>query len=242
MVLVRILVLAIGLGPATAAVAQAEPPPARYPKLVDEARSADGFVPAGWRLESKVAGDLNKDGIEDLALVLRDNNPANVLDNAALGPPKFDTNPRILAVAFGRSGGGYGLVLENHTLIPRTTEPNLDDYLDQDGVAILRGTLQVKLHLFANAGGWTAGSIAYTFRFQDGRFALIGYDSNMFQRNTGETTDISINYSTRKMSISTGTMQSDARKVRWQTLPRRPLLSLDQIGDGMAFDPAKLPR
>ncbi|MEJ0072224.1 MAG: hypothetical protein WDO24_29885 [Pseudomonadota bacterium] len=175
---------------------------------------------------------------------LREDNEANVLDNSdtAPGSPQFDTNPRILAAAFGRSGGGYDLAFANHDLIPRTTEPNVDDYLEGGGVTIKGGTLRVALHLFMSAGGWSAGKVAYTFRFQHGRFELIGYDSDMIQRNSGEDNGISVNYATGKMKLSAGRIDDDAVKVTWKTLPSRPLLTIDQIGDGMEFDPAKPPR
>jgi hypothetical protein len=235
--LAHLLCFALGFASALA-LAQAEPPPVAYPRLVAQGASAEVFAPAGWRVEFKATGDLNKDGIDDLALVIRQNNPANVLTNTGLGAPKLDTNPRILAVIFGKAGGGYQLALQNHTLIPRTTEPNLDDYLSKGGgIAIARARLQVKLHLFASAGGWSAGSIAYTFRFQNRRFEMIGYDSDMTQRNSGETTDISVNYLTGKMKRTTGSIENDKTKIRWRTLPKRPLLTIDQIGDGMEFDP-----
>jgi hypothetical protein len=240
--LARIVFLAIVFASAVA-VAQAEPPPVSYPELAAQGATAEAFAPAGWRIELRVAGDLNKDGIDDLALVIRQSDPANVLTNTALGPPKLDTNPRILAVAFGKARGGYDLALENHTLIPRTTEPNLDDYFAEGGgIAIKRGTLQVKLHLFASAGGWAAGNRTFTFRFQDGRFALIGYDSDMTQRNTGKTTRISVNYLTGKMKTTMGSIENDKTTARWRTLARQPLLTIDQIGDGMDFDPAKAVR
>jgi hypothetical protein len=240
--LVRIACFAAVFAPA-AAVAQVEPPPVIYPKLLAQGASAEAFAPMGWRVELKASGDLNKDGVDDLALVIRQSDPKNVLTNAGPGVPKLNTNPRILAVAFGKADGGYDLAIQNHTLIPRTTEPNLDDYLTEGGgIAIERGTLQVKLHLFASAGGWSMGTVGYTFRFQNGRFELIGYDSDMTQRNIGETTEISVNYSTGRMKISTGSIENDKTKVRWCTLPKRPLLTVDQIGDGLEFDPAKPPK
>jgi hypothetical protein len=215
-----------------------------YPTLARHAANAEGFAPAGWRIESKVSGDLNADGAADLVLVLRQNDPRNVLDNrGGLGPDTLDTNPRILAAALARPGGGYDLVLQNHSLIPRTSEPTLDDYLDEGGgVSIKRGTLRVALHLFASAGGWTMGTYTYAFRLRRGRFELIGYDADMTQRNSGEVDQTSADYLTGKLKQSVGRIDAAGVKSHWTALPPRAPLTLEAVGDGMAFDPLHPPR
>jgi hypothetical protein len=243
---VRDILLAVGLLLCCGSLAAAADdddlkiPEVVYPALLKQAQSTEAFVPSGWILMSQVTGDLNRDGIPDVVLVLRENNPKNVLKNDSLGENPFDTNPRILAVAFGQAGGaGYALKLENHTLIVRRTSPTVDDPLDDDGVAIERGALRVRLHFFASAGSWTASSAVYRFRYQNDRFELIGYDSNVTERNTGKTTDVSINYATGKMSTSRGTIDSDKKNAIWTTLPRRAPLTIEQIGDGLEFEPKK---
>jgi hypothetical protein len=211
-----------------------------YPPLAKEATSAEGFVPTGWKLEQKLTGDLNRDGVPDLVLLLRQDDPKNLMTHDALGENPLDTNPRILAVAFGRaSPAGYVLMLQNHTLIPRREVPVVSDPLEDGGVTIERGTLRVKLNYWTSAGGWGTTASNYTFRYQNQRFELIGFDRTEFMRNSGESRDTSINYSTGKMSISATSMENDKKKVRWRTLPRRALLTLDRVGDGFEFNPEK---
>src|ERR1700742_571839 len=109
-------------------------PPVTYPALARHASTAEGFVPAGWRMESEMSGDLNGDGNADIVFDLRGSDPRNVIDARSQGgPEKFDTNPRILAVAFAAAAGGYDLALENHTLIGRTIEPFAQDPFDANG-------------------------------------------------------------------------------------------------------------
>lgn len=215
-------------------------PNVTWPRLPAEAASAAGFAPPGWRTETELRGDLNGDGIADLAFTLRAQDPANVIAHSGLGQSPLDSNPRILAIAFGRAGGGYALAIQDHRLIPRHTDPVLSDAFDPEArnLTIQRGTLRVTLHSFASAGSWGAGNRSFTFRWQEGRFALIGFDSMSVHRGSGATEDVSVNFLTRRMQLSTGNIEHDRKRVQWRTLPARPLLSLGQIEDGMEFDPA----
>lgn len=214
-------------------------PKVTYPALPKDGANAEAFVPKGWKLEKQQVGDLNKDGRDDLLLLLRMDDPKNIVKNEGLGQNPFDTNPRILAVAFNDGAGkSFTLGLENHTLIARTEDPVMDDPVGESGgVAIERGTLKVDLYSFASAGSWSAGTT--TFRLRHGRrgFELIGYDSTSTQRNTGEVEEISINYLTGKVQISTGTIEDDKLKEKWRKLPKKKLLLIEEIGDGLAFDP-----
>jgi hypothetical protein len=231
---------ALLVGFAACAAQALDIPDVTYPPLPRQATAAEGLVPSGWTLEAKVEGDLNGDGKADLALVLHATDPKNVVANPdGFGPDSLDTNPRILAVAFARAGG-YELALENHALIPRRTDPVLDDPFDStaaSGLEVARGTLRLRLGVFASAGSWSMSTTAMTFRWQNGRFELIGYDTTETNRGSGEITGLSINYVTRRAKRTEGTIESDAETARWETLPRRPLLSLDEVGDGLAFDP-----
>lgn len=222
--------------PGIAAARDLAIPDVTYPRLPAEAASAAGFAPPGWRAEAEATGDLNGDGAADLALVLHAQDPANIVANPGMGSRSIDTNPRILAVAFGRAEGGYALALQDEALIPRHIDPTLADPFDARGdLAIRRGTLRVTMHRFANIGSWYTENRTFTFRWQDGRFALIGYDSMALHRGSGETEEVSINYLTHRMKISAGSIESDASRVRWRSLPARPLRSLGDVGDGLAF-------
>jgi hypothetical protein len=225
------------------ALADIEIPPVTYPKLARQAPAAEGFVPAGWQLETKRTGDLNADGRPDLLLVIKQNDPRNVVRHDAMGRNPFDTNPRILAVAFARADGGYALAAENHTLIPRPEYPTMDDPLDPNGVQpggieVKNGALRVALGRFMSAGGWGMGRSTFTFRWQKGRFELIGFDSHETQRNTGEIVDVSINFSTGRVSVTKTNMETDAPgKPQWSRLPPGELMTLDEIENGLEFEP-----
>ncbi len=221
---------------AAAAAGDPDLPPANYPKIAARGATFERFVPPGWRLEQAVTGDLNGDGRPDAALVLRDNDPKKFIETGRESMPRFDTNPRVLAVVFAADKGGYALALENHTLVARTDDPLQQDPLDPDGIqageiAIKNGTLRITLGYF----GGNMGRMTYTFRFQNGRFEMIGYDRVDVTRNSGVTSDVSINYSTQQMVRKKGHISNDKEKVTRTRLPPTPLLTLEQVGDGLAF-------
>ena len=204
------------------------------PRLPVEADRAEGFVPAGWRIETRAAGDLNGDGAADLALVLL------AADRGA--PPPVSAEDwlrsgarRILAIAFARPSGGYRLALRNDAFLPRKRPPNgLSQgwMLFEDGsLAVAGGRLRVIFQ-------YTRGHSTFTFRQERGAFRLIGFDSAAVEG--GCLHDLSVNFLTRRARSLAGYIDRDEQAVRWRTLPSRPRLALAEMGEGEAFDPHSL--
>jgi hypothetical protein len=223
---------------ATAAIGAQEEelvPHVDYPRIDTYAAGPQGFVPLGWRLETQATGDLNRDSRPDLAMVLHMDSNRNRVAVPWDEQRRFDTNPRMLVIAFANPGGGYRLAAADHRLIPRLENPNQDDPFD--GISIRRGAVRVQMHLFLSAGGWQAGSTTYTLRWQDGGFKLIGFDRDSIVRNTGEVEEVSINYSTGRGRVLRGRVDSSKRPARSLILPRRPLIDLADLGDGLMFNP-----
>jgi hypothetical protein len=179
-----------------------EIPPVHFPVIPLTARTPEAFVPKGWKLEARATGDLNGDRLPDAALVLHMDDPKNRIAPSWDHTIHYDTNPRMLVIVFANRGGDYRLAATDSKLIPRLENPNQDDPFDE--VKIVNGALRVKMHLFLSAGGWRMGGSAYTFRWQDGGFRLIGFDRDDVIRNTGDTEEVSINYLTRVKELKTG--------------------------------------
>lgn len=215
-----------------------EAPPAAIPKLNATGVAAADFAPPGWIVETEAKGDLDGDKSPDIAFVLRGADPALKVKNDGLGPDEMDTNPRILGVAVSREGG-YRLVAQNATLIPRNDIPNREDTFSKDDLSVERGALKVGLTHFMSAGGWGAATVSFLFRVRDGRLEAIGYDRSDTQRNTGETETVSVNYLTRRMSRAKGTIETDPDKDRkvWSRVQSKRPPTIDEIGDGLDFDP-----
>lgn len=212
-----------------------EIPAVTFPSLPRQAANPAAFIPKQWTLEAKADGDLNRDGQSDTALVLHMDSPRNRIHPSYDQTIRYDTNPRMLVVLFRQKESGYELAAADHKLIPRLENPNQDEPFDE--VKIAAGALRLKLHLFLSAGGWRMGGSAYTFRWQDGAFRLIGFDRDAVIRNTGETEEVSINYVTGRKLLKTGNIGGGEEHNRTIVLKKKALLTLDQIGDGLMFEP-----
>ena len=216
-----------------------EVPEVSFPALPKLAPSPEGFVPQGWMIETQSVGDLNGDKLPDLLLVLRQDDPANVVanDHASPGVPTLDTNPRILAAAFRTKGGGYQLILENHDFIPRYDTPTIDDPFGRAEIA--DGAVSIGLHFWANAGSWYTDDTDFIFKFRDSAFRLVGYRDFTTKRNTGQTWELDVDYLKREAVMTLGSFSDDevADKTYRKSLPTPPLPTIEELGSGWDFQP-----
>lgn len=164
------------------------------------------FVPDKWKILEQIEGDLNKDKLSDVVLIIEDTNPDNIFQNENLGSSIINTNPRYLLILF-KTEKGYVLQEINKTFLPSEGDvesPCLADPLMDGGIEIKNGSVVLALNYWMSCGSWYTGTDIYTFRYQKNEFELIGFDSNEFHRASGEMNATSINFSTKKMSITSG--------------------------------------
>lgn len=173
------------------------------------AKNASGFVPKGWKLLAKAFGDLNKDGKPDLALITEKTDKQNFIKNESLGADILNINPRRLIVAFAENNV-YRLVVQNDGFIPSENieeGPCLADPLfdmENYGLIINRGLLFLSFKYWYSCGTWFVNSDKYTFRWQNNKFELIGFDTMEFHRANLDEIIYSINYSTGIIETTIG--------------------------------------
>lgn len=158
----------------------------------------ENFVPKGWQLLSSASGDLNKDGIIDMAFAIQNTDTANIEIGEGDYPDTVDLNPRVLGIYFGQKDGKFKKQLQANEFIILKDIPHMEEPFD--GLKILaNGVLQIDFHFWMSMGSWYTSNYQYKFRFQNDQFEFIGYESNETHRGSGESTAYSINFSTRKM-------------------------------------------
>ena len=210
-----------------------------------KAKSVNAFVPKGWKILKDengnafiAKGDLNKDKLEDVAIIIEKDDKKNIKKNDSFGPEELNLNPRILLVLFKEKDGTYSLAAKNDKAFIKSEgnedNPALMDTLDD--IIIKNNVLKIVFNYFMSAGSWGTSRDTYIFRFQNNRFELIGYDRNSYMRNTGEEEGVSINFSINKAKITTGGNIFDEKenhpKVKWENINIKKKYILDEMTEG----------
>lgn len=136
----------------------------QYPILPSSGTKTESFVPKGWHILEQAVGDLNKDNLPDLAVVIESDVTVKNLKET-----DNDQNPRILWVAFKQTDGSYKLSVQSNESILLSNEGGVfgDPWA---GLVIERGTLLVQFY-GGSADRW---GYDYRWRFQNNDWALIG--------------------------------------------------------------------
>lgn len=206
-----------------------------YPTIKQQAKEINDFVPVGWMVLDSADGDLNKDGVADVAIILQHKDSillTNSFNDTVL------TQPRILLVLFRNAVGNTFTVAEqSNTFILKHDNPAMDDpYLE---MAINKGVLEIKFHLFYNSGSWYVTNAVYKFRYQQENFVLIGADNASFHRATHDFEEYSYNFLTKKRAFTKGNDNKRIKNTTWKTVDVAPLKTLKTFGEPFTWEVEK---
>lgn len=194
----------------------------KYPILPAKAGKLEVFFPKNWHLLYKAEGDLNKDQLPDIAFIIEgDIEVENLkIDNT--------TKPRILAIAFQQSNGGYVLSIQSNDFIKLSNEGGIlgDPLAD---LKIQRGSVLISFY----GGSSDRWGYDYRFRFQNNDWFLIGatYLSHSTLNGFGQKYDF--NLITGRMDYKEGRAIDEGAtpdKIIQQNIGKKPLRMLKQLG------------
>ena len=177
-----------------------------------KANKVEDFIPKGWKSVVVKKGDLNKDKIDDVVLVIEKNDPKNFKKNEeSYQTSPENHNPRIILVLFKDKNSKYALVAKNdkgfiispgeayESGLQNLESPDFDNDLSKS-ITIKNNTLRI--FTFAELTRSSSSSI-YIFRYQNNRFELIGLENQNVFGNAEymDTYNYSFNFSTKKLKI-----------------------------------------
>lgn len=185
----------------------------------------EDFIPQGYVLYEKVFGDLNKDNIEDCILIIKGTKKENIVENRF--DEVVDRNRRGIIVLF-KTENGFQKVTENLSCFSSENEDGGIYFAPELYFNVKRGNLIIH-YAHGRYGFWS-----YTFRYQDSKFKLIGYD----ETNGGVVVrnETSINFLTKKKLTRENTNEDaeggdEVYKETWSKIKITKLLNLSEIND-----------
>ena len=235
-----------------------------FPKISEKVDSIEELIPKGWECLQKVEGDLNKDKLDDVAIILTKNDPKNIRTcnivgfyHMDLGETKLDFNPLVLIVLFKEKNGKYTVVSKNtknrmeffcSTEDDIPTEEDLNDMLLRIGdtnpsykIWIKNNTLHISFSTVSL--DFVDPKNEYIFRYQNKNFELIGAERTMIYYK-GLYSVYSINLSTGKRKTvefdinyedeSRENRKDFIKEVKWEKI-KSPKLTLEDINFGTSI-------
>ena len=129
---------------------------------VNGTKTVEEFIPKDYHEIVRAEGDLNKDGLNDIAIVVEEKN------KTANGSECYDCR-RSLLILFKTKDGGYELSIKSDKAIRLASEGGVfGDPLDS--IQVDNGSLLIS---FYGGSSWR-WSYSYRFRYQDNGWFLIG--------------------------------------------------------------------
>jgi len=171
-----------------------------------KASKVEDFIPKGWKKLIVEKGDLNKDKIDDVVLLIQKNDPKNFREAKSgymyMPIENANFNPIIVLVLLKDKDSQYNLIAKNDKGFivseGKAHEEVLQSIEDSNSITIKNNTLRIYTYFEAIRGG---SSSTYIFRYQNNKFELIGLEitEGGTYGDDMEFNTYSLNFSTKKL-------------------------------------------
>ena len=191
-------------------------------KIPATAGKPSGFVPAGWKIEEQLTGDLNSDSKPDYLLKLIEDKPTESKDGV-----RIDRARALVVVLQDADGKLKNAAVADKLLQCTGCGGALYGLTDAPAnLKIEKGVIVVE----QDHGSRTTSDVTFRFRFEPetAKFLLIGFDYKSGDRATGDAASESTNYITGTR-ITTTSNGKDKKDTTTKTTVPKSKTYLDQI-------------
>lgn len=176
----------------------------RFPKLLTQSGNMENFIPKNWKIIDSASGDLNKDKLVDVALIIEYKD--SISESRAYGKYEIELikeiqQPRILVVLFKNKSGGYKLAVQNNDFILRSEEggkigdPLKDLYIKDH-----------KLTIAFEGGSQWRWKLNYAFEYQQKEWNLVTANNIYYNKDSGEMVDKRYDFEERIIKTTIGSI------------------------------------
>lgn len=183
---------------------------ASFNNLPQQGTSLAAFVPKGWKVDIEVSGDLNGDGVPDIAAILIEDK----LDNDADDGPKH-----AFMVLLGTGNGKFALAGINSKLLQCKGCGGVKEFVD---IQIKKDVVVVSQMSGSRTYTYNTWRFRYDHKLQG--FVLIGLDCEDGDNVLGKKTIESSNYLTGLKTIRKGNKVTSSTIEGFTTSHQAPFL------------------
>lgn len=193
-----------------------------YPSIPLWGKSQEDFVPEGWKIFASDVGDLNCDGLLDLAIAMESE---DTIRHVRPGGTTSLTRPRTLLIAVGAGQGYYTALIRNNDFLMRSDEdPGASPELDLEISDARSLTLRYQ---FQRGKAW------FTFALAQDQLECVAYEGA--RANTeGDVSFIAFSVRDKRLTLRQGHNEKSGW-VQEQEQPLSPDLNLSMQALGRPF-------
>jgi len=164
-----------------------------------ENKNLTTFIPDDYIIIDQIYGDLNKDGVEDIVLLIKATDKSNIVQDEYRG--EQDRNRRGIIILLNKEGV-YEEAVKNVDCFSSENEDGGVYFAPDLFIEISKGNLYIGYD-HGRYGSWN-----YTFRYQNLDFELIGFDASE-RHGPVVLNETSINFLTKKKIFQRNTFENE---------------------------------
>lgn len=189
-----------------------------YPNFIGENLNGIEKNP-DWKILAQSTGDLNKDGLDDVAIILESKDSIQVKEcsNCKL----IKRKPRVILVLFNQDSK-QTVVIQNNEFIARGDEGGMVNYLEPE-LSIKNGWLNIFYQ-------YTRSHQSYTFEFRNNQMELILAESVGVHSASGDFESDKFDFIKGILTSETGNISQEKSKKEIFRLDIQPK-SLNEFGE-----------
>ena len=171
-----------------------------------------------WLILKKSSGDLNKDGMEDYALILESKD--SVFEKRCADCYILKSKPRIILILLDQNEF-QKVIIQNNEFIARGDEGGMAPYLEPE-LSIKNGLLNIFYQ-------YTRSNQSYTFEFTNDQLEIICAEDNGVHSASGNFENNSYDFKEGEIITQTGNISQDHLKTEVTKIDINPK-SLSEFG------------
>lgn len=195
-----------------------------FPKLKEKGNRIKDFIPSGWEIKDSTMGDLNHDGLNDIAMIIQKIDSLQFqLDDSYVSKEQ----PRIIAVVVkSTKPNNYKLLLQNNNFVPMFESVMLNEPISN--LFIRANELNIVLKPDYTVGpGWYTQVYEYKFLLFQNELKLV--TARTIYSNIADASSIVRTYDFKAMILRELIIKNEKKYTKIQRIKLPTLLSLKDL-------------